>query len=238
MKNPLLTIWLAVLLAFTSSTLLAQACYGGSCYGGSGAPANELGVRLIGLNNQSLAGGRFVPDQSLSLGFLNGIHYKRYQSVGAVRTQVGFNRYSVDEIEGCPDCIRTDGEVSQWKFKVGYEFFTFFGPLEPYAGFDAVLALGKYEGETFTYGSNQQDFWEYTEVRNKRGFGFAPVLGVRCYVGSFVSLGAETTFEALLYNRQTIVSNLNTERTTINQQRNFYETTFHPVSWMSLNVLF
>ena len=227
-----------MLLLFAGNTLFSQACYGGSCYGGSGAPANELGVRLAGLTNSSLAGGRFVPSQGLHLGMLSGIHYKRYQSVGAVRTQVGYVGYEVDEITDCPDCIRTDGKVSQWNFKVGYEVFTFFGPLEPYAGLDAVLSLGKYEGETFTYATNPQEFREYTEVRNKRGFGVAPVAGLRCYLGPFISLGAETTFEAMLYNRQTIVSDLNTERSTINQQRNFYETTFHPVSWLSLNVLF
>ncbi len=238
MKKPFLTIALLVLLGLGTQTVFGQACYGGSCYGGSGAPANELGIRLAGLTNSSMAGGRFTPNKGLHLGFLSGIHYKRYQTVGAVRAQVGYAGYDVDETTDCPDCIRTDGRVDQWNFKLGYEFFTFFGPLEPYAGFDAVLSLGKYEGETFTYGSNQQDFREYTEVRNKRGFGFAPVVGLRCYIGPFISIGAESTFEAMLYNRQTLISDFNTERPTINQQNNYYETTLHPVSWLSLNVLF
>lgn len=216
----------------------AQACYGGSCYGGSGAPSNELGVRLGGLTNSSTDGGYYSADNAMHLGFFGGAHYKRYQRVGALRTAVGYTHYDIEELENCPDCIRTDGEVNQVKFRLGYEWFTFFGPFEPYAGIDAVVAFGKYEGETYVYGDTDVPFWQYTEIRNKRGFGVAPVVGMRFYLGSYASIGAETTFEAMFYNRKTLVSDLNVERSTINMQRNYYETTFHPLSWLSLNVLF
>ena len=215
-----------------------QACYGGSCYGGSGAPSNELGVRIGGLTNSSTDGGFYSAEHAQHLGFFGGAHYKRYQRVGAIRTAIGITHYDIEKNLDCPDCIRTDGEVNQVKVRLGYEWFTFFGPVEPYAGIDAVAAFGKYEGETFTYGETGSDFWQYTEVRNKRGFGFAPVVGFRFYLGSYASIGAETTFEAMMYNRKTLVSDLNVERTTINMQRNYWETTFHPVSWLSLNVLF
>lgn len=226
----------ALLFSYQNSS--AQACYGGSCYGGSGAPSNELGVRLGGLTNSSTDGGFYSADQLLHVGFFGGVHYKRYQSVGAVRTALGYTHYDVETVDDCPNCIKTEGEVNQVKVRLGYEWFTFFGPFEPYAGVDMVAAFGKYEGETYTYGQTGSDFWSYTEIRNKRGFGFAPVVGLRFYLGSYASLGVETTFETMLYNRKSLVSNLNTERSTINMQRNYYETTFHPLSWVSLNVLF
>ncbi len=226
------------LLLLSTGALLAQPCYGGSCYGGSAIPSNELGVRVGSLTDASTVGGAYSGNAATHIGFLNGIHYKRYQSRGAFRLQVGYTRYEIDEITDCPNCFRTDGLVQQVMFKAGYEWFTFFGPLEPYAGLDFAVGLGKYEGETFTYGTNPSDFMEYTDQRKKRGFGFAPVIGMRFYLSSYLSLGAETTFEAMLYNRDVNISNLNTDNSSIRAQRNKWEGVYHPVSWISLNVLF
>lgn len=226
------------LFLISSTTLIGQACYGGSCYGGSGSPINELGVRLTSLIDASTAGGYVSPNNALELGIMDGLHYKRYQQYGALRTSIGLTRYEIESNDNCPDCLITDGNVQQVKAKIGYEWFTFFGPIEPYAGFDAVVAFGKYEGETFGRGTGAMADVDYTEIRRKRGFGLAPVVGLRVYVASFVSIGAETTFEAMMYNRETLISNFTSEGTPINRQHNYYETTFHPVSWLSLNILF
>lgn len=225
-------------LLFSAGSALAQPCYGGSCYGGSAIPSNELGVRIGSLTDASSVGGAYFGDAATHVGVLNGIHYKRYQSRGAFRVQLGYTRYEVDEITDCPNCFRTDGVAQQIMFKAGYEWFTFLGPLEPYAGIDAAIGLGRYEGETFTYGSNPSEFMEYTDQRSRRGFGFAPVVGLRFYLSPYLSLGAETTLEAMMYNRDVTISNLNTENTSIRGQRNSWETTYHPLSWISLNVLF
>ncbi len=221
-----------------SGTLLAQPCYGGSCYGGGSIPSNELGVRLGSLTDASSIGGVYSGDAATQIGFLNGIHYKRYQTRGAVRLQLGYTRYNVDQVTDCPNCFRTDGVVQQVMFKAGYEWFTFFGPIEPFAGLDFAVGLGSYEGETFTYGTNPSEFMEYTDVRTKRGFGFAPVAGFRVYVSPYLSIGVETTLEAMLYNRDVTISNLDTENSTIRAQRNQWEAIYHPINWLSMNVLF
>ena len=225
-------------LILSTGNALAQPCYGGSCYGGGSIPSNELGVRLGSLTDASTIGGAYVGNAESQIGFLNGIHYKRYQTSGAVRVSLGYSRYEVDEITDCPNCFRTDGVAQQVMMKVGYEWFTFFGPLEPFLGMDFAVGLGKYDVETFTYGSNPSEFMEYSDVRTKRGFGFAPVAGLRCYLSPYLSLGVETTVEAMMYNRDVSISNLSTENSSIRYQRNAWEAIYQPINWVSLNVLF
>ena len=109
---------------------------------------------------------------------------------------------------------------------------------EPYAGLDALVALGKYEGGTWSHGSNPDPFTESTEIHHKSGLGIAPVVGFRFYLGGFVSIGAETTFEAALYTYKTAVSELSPDPSILNSQQRYGEALFHPVSWLSVNVLF
>lgn len=227
-----------VLVICFGGSAWAQPCYGGSCYGGSGIPSNEIGVRLGHLSDGSTIGGVYSSKHETFLGFLNGLHYKRYQSNGAFRTQFGYNQYNIDELSSGPSPFKTEGKVEQIMLKMGYEVFTFIGPFEPFIGLDFAVGLGKYDGKTYTYGINHAEFMEYTDQRTRRGFGFAPVAGLRCYLGPYLSLGAETTFEAMLYNRGTNISDLNLENPSIQSQRNSWEGTYHPVSWLSLNVLF
>jgi|GEM_PF-2171707 len=232
-----LLLGLVGVVCFAGSAL-AQPCYGGSCYGGSGIPSNEIGIRLGHLSDASSLGGLYSAKHESFLGFLNGIHYKRYQANGAFRAQFGYTQYNIDELSTGPNPFRTEGKVEQIMLKAGYEFFTFLGPFEPFIGLDFAVGMGSYEGRTYTYGLNHSQFMEYTDQRTRRGFGFAPVAGLRCYLGPYISIGAETTFEAMLYNRYNNISDLNLEEPSIRSQRNAWETTYHPVSWLSLNVLF
>ena len=180
-------LFFALLLGFSASTAQAQ------CYGASQS-VNELGIRLGSLTNAASEGGIYIGDKAAHLGALNGLHYKRYGTYGAFRTSLGLTRYDYEARRGCPDCLRVDGKVSGVKFRIGYEWFAMLGPIEPVVGLDLVAAYGKYKGETYSIGGT--DYRETTDVRDRRGFGFGPVAGLRVWLGYAISISAETSFGA------------------------------------------
>lgn len=233
MKNQ--RFWLLSGLSFVWVCLLTVNVHGQSCYG-SAVASNELGVRLVSLSDASNAGGISVPGEASSVGFLNGIHYKRYGGIGAFRASLGLTRYEHEDRRNCPDCLRTDGRVSQVRLRAGYEAFAILGLVELFAGIDAIAAFGTYEGETFSTGSGP--YYETTDNRDKRGFGLGPVAGLRVFLGQTISLSAETGIEAMMYGRRTTISQISPETMTVSRKSNFYETTFHPINWLSLNVMF
>ena len=67
-----LRIWSATLVAlFVFSGAAMAQCPSNSM------PVNEIGIRLANVSNSSGFGGIQVDAQKASLGFLNGLHFKR-----------------------------------------------------------------------------------------------------------------------------------------------------------------
>lgn len=205
------------------------------CYGASNS-VNELGIRLGSVTNASSDGGMYIEDKMAHLGFLNGIHYKRYGNFGAFRTSLGLTRYEYESRRGCPDCIRVDGKVNNVKFRMGYELFGMMGPIEPFLAFDVVAAWGTYKGETFSTGSGT--YYETTDIRSRRGLGFAPAAGLRVWLGYAISISAETSLEAMFYGNQTMLSQISPESQTRAFYSNRFASEWHPLNWLSLNVMF
>ncbi|MEM7036352.1 MAG: hypothetical protein AAF570_05170 [Bacteroidota bacterium] len=230
-KSLLVVCMIALLGGSFAGTVQAQACYPGG-----GALNNEIGIRFGSLTNASNAGGINNPDRTASIGFLNGVHYKRYSSFGAFRLSLGFDRFDHEERNGCPECMRTDAKITGVKIRAGYEWFAILGNLEPYVGIDAVAGFEKYDGET--YSLNSPIYRETTDQRNRRGLGLAPVAGLRLWLGGVLSISAETTVEAMFWGRSTTVSQISPETSVISRSSNYFETTFHPVNWLSLNIMF
>ncbi|MEM0997085.1 MAG: hypothetical protein AAGN35_08400 [Bacteroidota bacterium] len=207
----------------------------GQCYG-NGIPSNELGIRLGSVTNASGVGGASIAERNAYASALNGIHYKRYGTSGAFRAALSFTRFDYENRANCPDCIRTDAKINGLKFRVGYEWFTFVGPLEPFIGIDAIASYDSYDGETWTVGDRpyEETLWD----RERRGFGVGPVAGLRVYLGYAISISAETSVEAMMYGRTTTISQITPENTTTIASNNYFDTTFQPLNWLSLNVLF
>lgn len=225
---------LVAIVALFSVNLLPQAAYG-QCIGGN-TPVNEIGVRLGSLTNASNAGGVNIPGESLHAGTLNGVHYKRYGTVGAFRTSLGLTRYTYQDRRNCPNCLRTDGKVNEIKLRAGYEWFTFLGPVEPFFAIDAVISYGTYKAESWSLGSTTYE--ETITTRERRGVGVGPTAGLRVYLGYAISISAETSVEAMMYGRRTTISRISPEASTFGRQNTFFDTTFQPLNWLSLNVLF
>ncbi len=221
----------AAALAFTlaSSSVMAQ-CPSNSM------PMNEIGIRLANISDASGFGGINVAEQKASLGFFNGIHYKRYGTYGAFRTSLGLTRYETDERRNCPDCLRTIGKVSGFTLRAGYEWFAVLGPIEPFFGLDAVGVFGKYEGETWS--TNSTNYQESTDNRERRGIGVSPIAGLRFYLGYAVSISAETSVDMLFLGRSTRISQISPEANTIARSNNYFDTVFQPLNWLSLNIMF
>jgi hypothetical protein len=199
-------------------------------------PVNEIGIRLGSLTNASNDGGIQIKERSTSLGIFNGLHYKRYGMFGAFRTSLGLTQYDHETRRNCPDCLRTDGKVTSLTLRAGYEWFAILGPIEPFVGLDAVFAYGKYKSETWS--SSQSNYREYTDVRERRGFGLGPVAGLRFYLGYAVSISAETSVQSMFFGRSTVLSQISPEPSTTARTTNYFETTFQPLNWLSLNVMF
>ncbi len=218
--------------------LLTAAMFGrvqGQC-GANSMPLNEVGIRLASVSNTSNFGGIHVAEQTLGLGFFNGLNYKRYGTYGAFRTSIALTKYDYEARRNCPDCLRTDGKVSGFTLRVGYEWYAVMGPFEPYAGIDAVGVFGKYSGETWS--SSVTNYEEYTDNRSRRGMGLSPVVGLRCYLGFAVSVSAETCLDMMFLGRSTTIARVSPETTTIARSNNYFETIYQPLNNLSLNVMF
>lgn len=205
------------------------------CYGASQS-VNELGIRLGSVTNAASDGGIYIAEKATHLGVLNGIHYKRYGNVGAFRTSLGLTRYDHQDRRGCPDCLRIEGKVSSVKVRVGYEWFAMLGALEPFVGIDVVGSYGTYSGEQFT--TSNVNYRETTDNRTRRGMGFAPVAGLRLWLGYSISVSAETSFEAMFYGHSTRISQISPEATTFTRANNYFQADWMPLNWLSLNVMF
>ena len=227
-----------IAIRFGGMLLLVAAFFGSvqaQC-GAPSAPLNELGVRLGSVTNSSNFGGIHAANQTTALSFFNGLSYKRYGTFGAFRTSVAVTRYNYENRRGCPDCLRTNGKVSGVTLRMGYEWYAVLGPFEPYAGLDAVGVFGKYVGDT--YSSSVTNYQEYTDNRDRRGFGLSPVAGLRCFLGYNVSVSAETCFDMLFLGRNTRIARLSPETTTFTHSMNYFETIYQPLNNVSLNVMF
>lgn len=221
--------WIGLVLTVSALDLPAQC-------GPAGAPVNELGIRLASLTNASNFGGKYVREQSANLGFLSGIHYKRYGAWGAFRTSMGVTRYDYQERRGCPSCQTANGKVSGVTLRAGYEWFAVMGPLEPYVGLDAMAVFGNYTGTT--YGTNGTNDSEFSENRSRRGMGISSVAGLRFFLNYAVSVSAEASLDMLYLERRTIISQISPEPSTVARQGNYFDTVLHPLNWLSLNVMF
>ncbi|HHG84222.1 MAG TPA: hypothetical protein ENJ82_05675 [Bacteroidetes bacterium] len=205
------------------------------CIGGK-TPLNEIGVRLGSITDASHVGGANIPGENLHTGTLNGIHYKRYSAVGAFRMSLGLTRFDYEDRRNCPNCLRTDGKVNGMKFRIGYEWFTFLGPVEPFFALNAILSYGTYKAESWSLGGAVYE--ETITNRERRGVGIGPTAGLRVYLGYAISISAETSVEAMMYGRKTTISRITPEASTVSRQNNYFDTTFQPLNWLSLNVLF
>jgi hypothetical protein len=204
--------------------------------GANNIPVNEIGVRLASVTNASSFGGIYIAGQETSLGFFNGLHYKRYGAFGAFRTSLALTKYDYENRRGCPDCLRTNGKVSGVTVRMGYEWYTIMGPFEPYIGLDAVGVFGKYAGETWS--SSAVNYQEYTDNRSRRGMGISPVLGLRCYLGYAISVSAETCVDLMFLGRSTRIAQISPETSTYARSNNYFETLYQPMNNLSLNVMF
>ena len=145
-------------------------------------------------------------------------------------------KYETDERRNCPDCLRTIGKVSGFTLRVGYEWFAVMGPLEPFIGIDAVGVFGKYDSETWS--TSTTNYQEYTDNRERRGIGLSPIAGLRVYLSYALSISAETSLDMLFLGRTTRISQLSPEANTIARSNNYFDTVYHPLNWLSLNVMF
>lgn len=228
-KSLLAILVMAFAVPFCTNALQAQ------CYGNN-SPVNELGVRLGSLTNAAGVGGGNITEQSAHAGFLNGIHYKRYSPTGAFRASLGLTRFDYENRRNCPNCLRTDAKVTGVTLRAGYEVFAFLGPLEPFVGIDAVFSYGTYQGETYSIGSDA--YQETTWNRERTGVGLGPVAGLRLYLSYSISVSAETSVEAMFYSRKTNIARISPETNSTYRQNNYFDTTFQPLNWLSVNVLF
>jgi hypothetical protein len=219
-----------VMFALLCGTQLSAQC------GANSAPVNEIGIRLGSVNNASSFGGRYIGDQTTNVGFLNGLHYKRYGTFGAFRTSIGLTRYEYENRRNCPDCLRTNGKVSGVTLRAGYEWFGVLGIFEPYIGIDAIGVFGTYKGET--YSTNATNYQEYTDNRTRRGMGISPILGIRAYLSYAISISAETSLDLLFVGRSTTIARVSPESDTYARSNNYFETVYQPLNWLSLNVMF
>jgi hypothetical protein len=199
-------------------------------------PRNEIGIRLGSVTNASNFGGRYLPAQTMTFGYLNGLHYKRYGGLGAFRTSLSFTKYNIEERTNCPECLYTSAKVSGGTFRIGYEWYAVLGPLEPYVGIDALAIFGKYAGSTWSGSST--NYQEISDVRTRRGMGLSPVAGLRFYLGYAVSISAETSLDAMFLGKSTRIAKISPEGATYARSLNYFETVFQPLNWVSLNVMF
>lgn len=220
-------LWIA--LIFAANGISAQC-------GAPSMPMNEVGVRLGSLSNASTIGGRVVPSEGLHLGYLNGIHYKRYGAVGAFRTSLGLTRYEIEERRNCPNCLRTDGKASAVTLRAGYEWFFVLGVVEPFIGVDAMAVFGNYKSSTWSASDNS--YQEFTDTRTRRAMGLSPIAGLRFYLGYAVSLSAETSLDMLFVGRSTTLAQISPETSVFARSNNYFETLYNPVNWLSLNIMF
>ena len=226
---------LVLALSWSVVAMLCENQLKAQCYGASQS-VNELGIRIGSLTNASSEGGLYIPEKSAHLGYFNGIHYKRYGAIGAFRTSLGLTRYDHEDRRGCPNCLRVDGKVTNLKFRAGYEFFMMLGPIEPFFAIDLVAAYGTYKGETYSTGPGT--YSESTDVRNRRGMGFGPAAGLRVWLGYSISISAEASLEAMFYGNSTQISQITPEAQTTSYFGNRFVSEFHPLNWVSLNVMF
>lgn len=199
-------------------------------------PVNEIGIRLVNVSDASGFGGAQINEQKASLGFFNGLHYKRYGTFGAFRTSLGLTRYETDERRNCPECLRTIGKVSGVTVRAGYEWYAVLGAVEPFIGIDAIGVFGTYKSETWS--TSTTNYQEYTDNRERRGIGMGPIAGLRVYLGYAISLSAETSLDMMFLGRSTRITKVSPETETIARSNNYFDVIYQPLNWLSLNVMF
>ncbi|MCB9230713.1 MAG: hypothetical protein H6581_03580 [Bacteroidia bacterium] len=221
----------AIVTAFFAYKGQAQCC--GASYAG-----NEFGTRLVSFTDASTLGGKTIPAAKTQFGFLNGLHYKRYWSYAAFRVAMSYTNYEQEKTAACVDCnLEESGKVKGGYLRVGYEFIAVMNRIEPYAGFDLVGRIGSYKGVEEGTGSLTETHY-LTDTRSSWGFGPSAFLGVRFFFLPGVSIGAETSLDALYtQTRFTRIQELPTTEVTrgLDSGFNLY---YNPISNLSLNVMF
>lgn len=224
-------ISLLLLLGFMMTSLLLQA----QCP--PPQVANEVGTHLFSFK----PGGAIT--QGLENGYrptlLSGLHFKHYNEVGAFRMSFGYMKAHFSQEGGadCADCLDIDGDGYGGIFKIGYERFTFLGPMEPYVALDVFASYETAQSHITGTGITGQ-YQDYFNEQNRTGVGLSPSIGLRFFFSYSVSLGAETSLNAGLY------MNKNTQNRTLPEpefyirEDNGFDWEWHPVSSLSLNVMF
>lgn len=199
--------------------------------------ANEIGTHLVSLRpaNSITQGLQSTYQPTL----LSGIHFKHYNEVGAFRMSFDYAKRHFAQSAGndCADCLNIDGDGYGGYFKIGYERFTFVGPMEPYAALDVFISYERAEAKVNGTGISGV-YQDYLDLRNRTGVGLSPAVGLRFFFSYSLSLGAETSLNAGLF------MNKNTKNTSLPapeyfvREDNGFGWEWHPLSSLSLNVMF
>lgn len=231
LKKSILFCLMGLLFSFLAQTeLQAQCC-------GAGVANNELGFRLGSYENTG-AFGKGIGANKNEVGFLSGLHFKRYSNFSAFRMSVQYDRYDIEQNSLCEDCgLTATGKVRGGQLRVGYEWIGVVGALEPYVALDLVGAITKYDGvEERTFGNNSTKEAEITHDRT--AFGLSPVIGVRFFFTYMLSISLESRLDGMLYwNKIKRFQEL--PEAEFSQERvEGAEIMWHPLGNFSLNVLF
>lgn len=201
-----------------------------------GGGQNEIGVRLLGVTNGSNIAGRYDASHSLNLGYLNGIHYKRYADIAAFRAAVYVDHIDY-EPETMPGTTYTDAKATTFHIKAGGEVFSIMGMVEPYAALDVHVSRGIYNANVLQGDANGVSL-NYRDERGRTGYGLSPAAGLRIFAGYGISFSAETSLDCMAFNTRMQKFASAPEDSEPATRTSSFRMMWNPVSWLSMNVLF
>ena len=227
---------LSISLLVAALFMLPIYCFAQCC--GATYASNEIGTRLLSLQNASTMGGRDFSKKNVHFGFLNGIHYKRYFNFSAFRTSFDYAYYSIEKDPVCVDCeeMKVEGKVKGGSFKAGWEFIWVLNRFESYVAVDIAGRYGTFDGNEEGPDSNGV-YQRITDHRQKWGLGLVPSIGFRVFPVNILSFSVETSLEGLL--GWTTLKRINMTDAFQETSKIFRpELLFHPIGNFSINVMF
>lgn len=117
----------------------------------------------------------FISEQTINLGFLNGLHYKRYGTFGAFRTSIGLTRYEYEDRRGCPTACVLSAKSQESPFTQATNGTPFSSRLSRTPESTPWLSLGSTAEKLIT---PTPPTTKFTDNRSRRGMGLSPVLGL------------------------------------------------------------
>lgn len=173
----------------------------------------------------------------LHTSYLNGLLFKYNDNQISYRFSGSLIKESIRFKNECNDCEDTEGKLSDYQFRTGFEKSILYTRLQPYFGASIGYRNNKFKGSSKAAGSSYT-VTPYDVVAEKSGFIMGPLAGLRFNLIDHLTISSEVGFDVFYSHERQEKTFSDLNRTKTVQTKNRMDFLTKPLAMFSLQYNF